>query len=181
MNAHQAVKVDEATTGELLVFGYELRGDALVRAMERVAQAMRRHLESTIDSVPGGMGAWWVLHHLDRGGRQAQVDIARTLGVASSTLTQRLKHMEEAGLIIRTPDEYDPRRMMVALSERGAVVCREQKSRANAEVDRLMAGAESWDVDAFRRVMRVVQENLRKLNSDRVAAAPGGPSGAGEK
>jgi DNA-binding MarR family transcriptional regulator len=182
MNTNPTAELNEITTADLEVFGYELRGDALVRAMERVAQGMRRHLESAIDNVPGGMGAWWVLHHLDRYGRQPQVDIARSLGITSSTLAQRLKRMEEAGLITRTPDEYDPRRMMVALSERGVVECREQRECADAEVARLVEGAECWDIDALRRVLRVVQDNLHKLDKDpNRPITHGGHPGAGEK
>jgi DNA-binding MarR family transcriptional regulator len=181
MNADHETELDEIASAELEAFGYELHGDALVRATERVAHAMRRDLEKAIDSVPGGMGAWWVLHHLDRYGREAQVDMARDFGVASSALTQRLKHLEEAGLITRTPDEHDPRRMMIALSEQGAVMYREQQECANVEVDRLTAGAECWDIDVFRRVMRVIQENLHKPNTDDSAqASRGGSSGAGE-
>ncbi len=73
--------------------------------------------------------------------------------------------MEKAGLIIRLPDKDDHRRNIVALSEQGAVICREAQEHSSAEVDRLMAGAEPWDIDAFRRVMRVIQENLFKLDA----------------
>ncbi len=93
--------------------------DNLVRTMARTAQAMRRHLEKTIADVPGGMSAWWVLRHLHHAGPQAQADMARSVGVAGSTLTRRLEQMEGDGLITRTGDPEDGRRVIVALSEAG--------------------------------------------------------------
>ncbi len=84
-------EINNIMTGENAVFGLELRGDALVRAMERTARSMRHCLELACNDVSGGMSTGWVLQHLDRFGRQAQVDIARSIGVSSSTLTLRLK------------------------------------------------------------------------------------------
>lgn len=156
----------ESSEKENEVFGFELQGDALVRAMERIARSMRLCLESACDKVPGGMSTGWVLRHLESSGRQSQASIARSIGVSSSTLTVRLKQMEKAQLISRQPDRKDHRRNTIALSERGAVLCREARERSVAEVDRLMAGADTWDIDAFRRVMRVIQENLFRLDAD---------------
>ena len=80
--------------------------------------------------------------------------------MSSSTLTFRLNQMDKAGLITRLPDEGDHRRNVIGLSEHGAVVCRKARERSIAEVDHLMAGVDPWDVDAFRRAMRIIQENL---------------------
>ncbi len=140
--------------------------DNLVRTMARTAQAMRRHLEKTIADVPGGMSAWWVLRHLHNAGPQPQADMARSVGVAGSTLTRRLEQMEADGLITRTPDPDDGRRIIVTLSETGEAARGGQRERADAESERLVAGVAPEDLEAFRRMVEKIRENLRELGTD---------------
>ncbi len=140
--------------------------DNLVRTMARTAQAMRRHLEKTIADVPGGMSAWWVLRHLHHAGPQAQADMARSVGVAGSTLTRRLEQMEADGLITRTGDPEDGRRVIVALSEAGEATRGGQRERADAEVERLVEGVAPEDIEAFGRMVEKIRENLRELGTD---------------
>jgi DNA-binding MarR family transcriptional regulator len=138
----------------------------MVRAYIRTARAMRRHIKSTIVDVPGGMTAWWVLRHLDHTGPQPQVEMAREIGVPSSTLTARLEQMERDSLITRLPDAEDKRRMVVALTEAGQAVRRGHHDGAEADLAALLAGADTWDLDALRRVTLVIQHNLRVLGTD---------------
>ena len=149
------------------------REDNLVRTMARTAQAMRRHLEKTIADVPGGMSAWWVLRHLHQAGPQTQADMARSVGVAGSTLTRRLEQMEADGLITRTADPDDRRRIIVALSDAGEGTRGGQRERADAEVERLVAGVAPEDIEAFGRMVEKIRENLRELGTD-----PDGRGGA---
>ena len=146
--------------------GHRGREDNLVRTMARTAQAMRRHLEKTIADVPGGMSAWWVLRHLHQTGPQAQADMARSVGVAGSTLTRRLEQMEADGLITRTADPDDRRRIIVALSDAGEGTRGGQRERADAEVERLVAGVAPEDIEAFGRMVEKIRENLRELGTD---------------
>jgi DNA-binding MarR family transcriptional regulator len=138
----------------------------IVRAYVRTARAMRRHIKGTIADVPGGMTAWWVLRHLDHTGPQPQVQMARDIGVASSTLTARLAQMEKDGLITRRPDAGDKRRMVVALTPAGEAVRRGHQDGAEGDLAALLAGADTWDLDALRRVILVIQHNLRVLGTD---------------
>ena len=138
----------------------------LVRTMARTSQAMRRHLERTIGDVPGGMSAWWVLRHLHHAGPQAQADMARSVGVAGSTLTRRLEQMEADGLITRTADPDDGRRIIVALSEEGEATRGGQRERADAEVERLIAGVAPEDIEAFGRMVERIRQNLVELGTD---------------
>ena len=159
--------------------GHDGREDNLVRSLGRTVRAMRRHLETTVGDVPGGMSAWWVLRHLHQAGPQAQADIADSVGVAGSTLTRRLEQMEADGLITRTPDETDKRRVIVALSERGEALRAGQRERADAEVARLTAGVAPADLEAFQRVMDRVRENLRDLGTDPDGGGRGPGGGRG--
>jgi len=145
---------------------HEGREDNYVRRLGRTTRAMRRHLEQTISDVPGGMSAWWVLRYLHRAGPQVQADIAENIGVAGSTLTRRLEQMEADGLITRTVDDADKRRVIVALSERGEALRSGQRERADATTAALLEGVSPEDLAAFGRVMERIDENLRALGVD---------------
>ena len=155
--------------------------DNLVRGMGRTVRAMRRHLEYTISDVPGGMSAWWVLRHLHHTGPQVQADIAESLGVAGSTLTRRLEQMEADGLITRTDDDTDKRRIIVALSEQGEALRAGQRERADSEVERLTAGIEPADLEAFERVLERIRHNLRELGTDPDTRGHGRGGGRGSR
>ncbi|WP_061964147.1 MarR family winged helix-turn-helix transcriptional regulator [Demequina aurantiaca] len=151
--------------------------DNIVRAMGGTAHAMRRHLDHSMHEVPGRTSAWAVMRHLSHHGPTTQADLARAVGVAGSTLTRRLEQMEDDGLIGRTDDPDDGRRIIVALSVAGSTLLAEQRERNRAEIDRLTAGAAPADLDAVWRVLDVVRANLRELHPE--AEGHGGPGRRG--
>jgi len=140
--------------------------DNIVRALGGTAHAMRRHLDQTMQEVPGRTSAWAVMRHLSHDGPTTQVELARAVDVAGSTLTRRLEQMEDDGLIERTDDPDDGRRIIVSLSERGELLRTEQHEQTNAEIDRLTVGAEPADVEALWRVIDVIRTNLRELHPE---------------
>ncbi|WP_430867298.1 MarR family winged helix-turn-helix transcriptional regulator [Demequina aurantiaca] len=151
--------------------------DNIVRAMGGTAHAMRRHLDHCMHEVPGRTSAWAVMRHLSHMGPTAQADLARAVGVAGSTLTRRLEQMEDDGLIERTNDPDDGRRIIVALSERGESLRAEHREQTNAQIDRLMEGADPADVEALWRVIAVVRTNLAELHPEGDEFSRGGRGG----
>jgi MarR family transcriptional regulator for hemolysin len=154
-------------------------GDSLVRTLGRTARVMRSHLEKTMADVPGGMGTWWVLRHLHNAGPQAQADIARSVGVAGSTLTRRMEQMEADGLITRTTDDADNRRIVVSISERGEALRKAQRERTEAEEGRLVEGVAPEDLEALKRVVDRIRANLIALGTDPDARGKGHGGGRG--
>jgi DNA-binding MarR family transcriptional regulator len=140
--------------------------DNIARAMGGTAHAMRRHLDHAMQDVPGRTSAWSVMRHLAHCGPTAQADLARALGIAGSTLTRRLEQMEVDGLIERTDDPNDGRRVIVALSERGEALRQEHRERSRSEIDQLTMGADPADIDALWRVIDVIRANLAALHPD---------------
>jgi len=151
--------------------------DNIVRAMGGTAHAMRRHLDHHMHEVPGRTSAWAVMRHLSHCGSTTQADLARAVGVAGSTLTRRLEQMENDGLIERTDDPDDGRRIIVTLSERGRILRDEQRERSRTEIESLVAGAEPADIEAMWRVFGVIRSNLDELNPE--GEGPGGPGRRG--
>ncbi len=155
------------------------REDSLVRTLGRTARVMRSHLEATMADVPGGMGTWWVLRHLHNAGPQAQADIARSVGVAGSTLTRRMEQMEADGLITRTADDTDNRRIVVSISEQGEALRKAQRERTEAEEGRLVEGVAPEDLEALQRVIERIRENLKALGTDPDVRGKGHGGGRG--
>ena len=155
------------------------REDSLVRTLGRTARVMRSHLEKTMADVPGGMGTWWVLRHLHNAGPQAQADIARSVGVAGSTLTRRMEQMEADGLITRTMDDADNRRVVVSISEEGEALRKAQRERTEAEEALLVEGIAPEDLEALQRVIEKIRENLRALGTDPDTRGKGHGGGRG--
>ncbi|WP_062208513.1 MarR family winged helix-turn-helix transcriptional regulator [Demequina oxidasica] len=151
--------------------------DNIVHALGSTAHAMRRHLDHSMHEIPGRTSAWGVMRHLSHHGPTTQADLARAVGVAGSTLTRRLEQMEDDGLIERTDDPDDGRRIIVALSERGENLRAEQRERNNAEIARLTEGAEPADIEALWRVIGVIRSNLVELHPE--GEGPGGPGRRG--
>ncbi|MBJ7410932.1 MAG: MarR family transcriptional regulator [Phenylobacterium sp.] len=95
---------------------------------------------------------------------QSVGDLSRRLGLESSTLTPLFKRMEKAGLVTRTRDATDERRVMIgltpharalrekALAVPGAMFCQlpmplEEITALKAGVERLIAGLRRADPD----------------------------------
>ena len=80
----------------------------------------------------------------------------------SGTLTPLLKRMEAAGLVSRTRDAGDERRVLIGLTERGRAL----RADALHVPGTIAGGRSSEEIDTLR-------ENVRQLVA--MLAAPGGP------
>lgn len=73
-------------------------------------------------------------------------DLGRRLYLDSGTLTPLLKRMEQAGLVTRTRDPDDERRVLIDLTSAGKAM----KARASHVPATLAAGRSKEDLDALR-------------------------------
>ncbi|WP_292043081.1 MULTISPECIES: MarR family winged helix-turn-helix transcriptional regulator [unclassified Brevundimonas] len=73
-------------------------------------------------------------------------DLGRRLYLDSGTLTPLLKRMEQAGLVTRTRDPDDERRVLIDLTSAGKAM----KARASHVPATLAAGRSTEDLDALR-------------------------------
>ncbi len=80
------------------------------------------HLWCPIDFVIHIIGSRWtvgIVRELARGGKRPS-ELSRALGkISAKTLTQRLRELEESGLVARTAYQEIPPRVEYALTERG--------------------------------------------------------------
>lgn len=85
---------------------------------------------------------------------QSVGDLGKRLYLDSGTLTPVLKRMEKAGLVTRTRDDQDQRRVLVALTDKG----RDLREQAKSVPQTLMQGRDTAGLDELRaRVSALVE------------------------
>jgi DNA-binding MarR family transcriptional regulator len=83
-----------------------------------------------------------VLGRLSRGGPATSAELARAASMRPQSMGATVAALEQAGLVARTPDPADGRRMLVALTRKGAAV---RKSTRDAKRTWLVEGISQLD------------------------------------
>jgi len=107
-----------------------------------------------------------VLQRLDMQQGRRLTDIGAELLCVKSTITRLVDRLEEAGLVLRTPDPDDRRAQRVLLTERGATVRADAIALHNAAVERRMGLLSAEE----QRELGVLLEKLRSGLSTDLAA-----------
>lgn len=88
--------------------------------------------------------------------------LGRRLGIAPSTLTRNLARLEQASLVVRSPDPGDSRSFRVALTEAGRKAAgrleRQEEAFAEAVLDRLPPGRRRQAIDGLAHLLVAVRE-----------------------
>lgn len=141
---------------------------ALVRTYEawnRVAnQALRQHRLS-----PAGRQALAVLEGADR--PLSPTTIAERLLVTTASMTSLLDTLEGRGLITRSPDSDDRRKVLVALTENGRHVVDQFLPQVVAVQTALMAGLTETQRHQLLESLATIREAIDTLDADAVIAA----------
>lgn len=112
--------------------------------------------------VPLGLtiGAFPVLLALwDRDGR-SQREIAASLPMDETTLVRTLDRMQRDGLVERSRDAQDRRRVLVTLTDRGRALREPALAAADAVNAQALAGLSAGDAEIARRLMTRMIEGL---------------------
>ena len=104
----------------------------------------------------------YVLLNIHTEGGTPATKIAPLMGMESRSLTRMLKSMEEKGLIYKKQDENDRRSVRIFLTEEG--IRRKEISRKTVRTfnEKLRDIIPQKDLDAFFRVMTIVNQNIIK-------------------
>jgi DNA-binding MarR family transcriptional regulator len=85
-------------------------------------------------------------------------DLVRVFGLKHSTMTSILDRLEKRGLIERTSNPSDRRSLLIGITRKG----RTEATRVNALVEEIERAIDQRvskrDLDAFRRVIKAVEE-----------------------
>jgi DNA-binding MarR family transcriptional regulator len=91
-------------------------------------------------------------------------DVATRLGLDASTVSRQIKHLEDKGLVERTPDPADGRASLVQISAAGQA---SMQAAFRRRYERIRAVLEPWTDDDRARL----QELLTRLADDLAAAS----------
>ena len=92
--------------------------------------------------------------------RMSPTELSEIVVRSSGGMTQILDRLERAGLVARTPDPADRRKVLVALTDEGMRTADAANARYAAERERLLAGLSPDEVqrldDAIHRLLEVL-------------------------
>lgn len=136
----------------------DTEGMAIFGRIYRIATRVAPHMEALFARHGLERGEFDVLATLQRSGppyRLSPTALYTSLMVSSGGLTHRLKRLEAAGLIARSPSPDDKRSLMVELTDEG-------KRRTRAAFDEDMALESSWlgalDADQRRKLAGLLRQ-----------------------
>lgn len=125
------------------------------RSYEEVAaslmEAARRLVE--LGEEPGRAGTDMLRALACRGGHAAPSELAAALGCSRARATRVLDGLEGRGLVARSVDPDDRRRVVVRLTEAGARRAREGREAATDDLARILARLGERDVGELARIL----------------------------
>ena len=131
-------------------------GVLIARSRRMMTAAAARRLEERGDSIL----IWQVLNRLRREGPMTQCELAFQTGQHPAGISRMLDGFESEGLVVRTRDPEDRRKMRVSLAKKG------QQRLLEADPD-VAHAAQEFLAPLSQAERRTLGELLRKLVGDR--------------
>jgi DNA-binding MarR family transcriptional regulator len=131
--------------------------------LARLARLLERSIEDTFALFGLARGGFDVLSALRRSGppyRLSPSDLYRSFLISSGAMTNRIDRLEEAGLVVRTPDPYDRRAILVGLTPRGHQLIDTAVEAHLANYERLLA---PLSAEQRRALIALIRELLGPL------------------
>jgi MarR family transcriptional regulator for hemolysin len=130
------------------------------RAVSSSAKVLSRAFERELAEAGGSQPVWLILLALKQQSWRTQQDLAGAVGIEGPTLTHHLDGLEKSGLIDRSRDPDDRRAVRVELTAAGEKLFGRLAKAAIGFDQRLRAGLSDDELDAFRRVLGRLRENV---------------------
>lgn len=129
--------------------------------LTRTAKAMSRAFDDELAAAGGSVPTWLIVLSLKTGSTRMQAELATAVGVRGPTMTHHLDGLERAGLITRERDPANRRVQLVRLTEAGDAMFHRLRRAATAFDGRARAGLSTADEAELRRLLEVLQTNVR--------------------
>jgi DNA-binding MarR family transcriptional regulator len=137
----------------------------LTARMVRLSRYLDREFSDHLSPFGLHEGEQNVLAALRRAGAPYELtptELYRSLLVSSGAMTNRLDRLESAGLIARTPDPDDRRRIRVALTDRGREVIDDALDAHVAALAELFDGLGRAEADQLEDLLRGILRRLEE-------------------
>jgi DNA-binding MarR family transcriptional regulator len=138
-------------------------GHRLLLALAAIARRLKpRAAGGTLDR-----GSVFVLHQVASGAPLRVSELAKCMGLDSSTVSRHVSHLEEHGYLSRTGDPDDRRASRVLLTARGRAVLDETLRAQAAVVDRAIADWPEEDREALEALMTRLAASIERLAGEK--------------
>jgi len=130
---------------------------AVIGRLSRVAEHLSRLLQENYNTYSLNGGEFDVLSSLRRSGAPYQLtptELYSTLMITSGTITNRLDHLEKAGLISRSPNPEDRRGTLVVLTDKGLALMNEAYPAHIAYEETLLKALDKNERDTLVSLLR---------------------------
>jgi DNA-binding MarR family transcriptional regulator len=126
-------------------------------AITRAARRLRQ--EAAGELTPTTVAA---LATVERHGPMTPSELADVERIRRPTATRSLRALEEARLVVRTPDPADGRSALVSVTPAGRERLRRLRGRKNAYLAKRMRGLPRADVETLERAAAILEEMLER-------------------
>lgn len=117
------------------------------------AELRRAGVERLVDRMAAGeQGALCLL--LQNGEIAHPKDLSERMGVSTARVATMLGHLEERGLLTRSPDPADNRQTVVALTDRGVAFITAQREEALGLIAKLLERLGPEDAAQYVRIQK---------------------------
>ncbi|MFO1146762.1 MAG: MarR family transcriptional regulator [Alsobacter sp.] len=117
---------------------------------KRLEQAVGARLKPTGIAVE----QYRVLRELERADGRTMGDLAAAVFVDAPTLTKIIDRMIAAGLVYRSPDARDRRKVLILISESGQATLADLKALVEAPEDRLVGPLAPGEIRQLRSLLK---------------------------
>lgn len=137
-----------------------------VRLLAQFSQVLRTAIDASVDQVGMHRGQAMLLCQVAKQDGRTQSELAQALAVQGATITNLLKRMEEAGMVVRRRDDEDNRLVRVYITDDGR-----QREEAITEqfeqlIKQMFAGLCGEEYETFRRLIGQLMSNLETFQVD---------------
>ncbi len=101
--------------------------------------------------------------------------LATFLNVSTPAATIMLDKFEKAGLIIRTHDSQDRRKLNLSLSKTGKALFLKIKKEMEAEMEAIFSGISQTEMAMYTKIQEKIIANMEKISSKRRASLTARP------
>jgi MarR family transcriptional regulator, organic hydroperoxide resistance regulator len=153
--------VPDATrdAGEKPSLPRELSVGYQIRATHRL---MQRALQSRIEQHGVTLGMWYFLRVLWTEEGLTQSELSRRVGTMEPTTLAAIRDMERAGIVTRSPDPTDRRKINIFLTEHGRSLEAKLLPFAIEVVESALNGLTAREVRMLLDLLTAVQENMQQ-------------------
>ena len=140
--------------------------DTLPFEIAETAHALRRAFDRRVAPLGVTRAQWRALAWLARQPGLRQVDLADHLDVEPITLCRIVDRLEEAGLVERRRDSEDRRAWRLHLTDKGVPLVEQLRALAGELAREAFAGVPPEAIDALRKTLALVRDNIATSTAD---------------